>query len=105
MLVLIDPPGRYCPTSTWQDFLERMQALPQNEPVRHAIKTAQREPSTARQGWHPAGGSFFQELPVIASIDTVERRNVHRLRPLRLTLKLRLDKFVLKLQKAVVPEP
>ena len=42
MLVLIDPPGRYSPTSAWQDFLERVQALPQNKATRHAIETAQK---------------------------------------------------------------
>ena len=41
MLVLIDPPGRYSPTSTWQDFLERMQALPQDKPqVKSAVSKA-----------------------------------------------------------------
>jgi hypothetical protein len=41
MLILIDPPGRYSPTSTWRAFLKDMLALPQNKPVKRAIETAQ----------------------------------------------------------------
>ena len=43
MLVLIDPPGRYSPTSLWRAFLKDMLALPQNKATRRAIETAQKE--------------------------------------------------------------
>jgi hypothetical protein len=42
MIGFIDPPGRFRPKKEWQDFLDQMKAMPQDDPqVQGAIEEAQ----------------------------------------------------------------
>jgi hypothetical protein len=50
---LIDPPGRYAPKTQWQEFLARMQRLPQDDPQVQAALEQARQALSLSQGISP----------------------------------------------------
>ena len=54
MIGFIDPPGRYAPKKQWQEFLKRMQTLPQDDPQ---VQAVMREAQNALSLKRPASGT------------------------------------------------